>query len=272
MPETSAKKEKILIIEGNGAFGEQLADVLRTKGYVVFLVKTGAEGLDSIYDILPNLIILDLVLPGGDAYDILEKKQNETMLSKIPVFLLSTQGVPINMRKVPMNSVTEVVASLNPDPADIVRRVDRNFGHGTDIAQSDSISGVATLGNGKKILWVEDDKLIGSILGKKLISSGFDLIHTKNGEEALVELSSVIPDAIVLDLLLPGMTGFDILQKIRAMDGRMKSVPVMILSNLSKPSDIERAKVLGAAKFMVKAASSLNQIVMEIKKLADSSR
>ena len=63
----------------------------------------------------------------------------------------------------------------------------------------------------KKILWVEDDKLIGNILSKKLLSSGFDLIFTKSGVEALEHLKHVIPDIIIVDILLPGMNGFDIL-------------------------------------------------------------
>jgi CheY-like chemotaxis protein len=65
---------------------------------------------------------------------------------------------------------------------------------------------------------------------------------------------------------MPGMSGFDILQKVKA-DPRLKTVPSMILSNLNKQSDIERAKVLGAQKFLVKAAASLDQIVQEVRDL-----
>ena len=80
------------------------------------------------------------------------------------------------------------------------------------------------------------------------------------------QLKTVTPDIIVLDLLLPGMDGFDILQKIK-MDSRLKKIPVMILSNLSKPGDLEKAKLLGATKFIVKAASSLDNIIEEVKKI-----
>jgi DNA-binding response OmpR family regulator len=267
MPPAAQKKEKILIIDGNGSFGTKLADALRADGYLVFLMNTAADGLKSIIDIMPHLVILDLVVPGGDAYDILEKKQAEPLLSKIPVFLLSTQGVPINMRRVPAGSVTEFIVSLEPNPADIVRLADREFNHAS---LEQKTSDAAPSPTGKRVLWVEDDKLIGSILEKKFLSSGFDLVHTKNGEETFERISEIIPDAIVIDLILPGMSGFEILQKIRAMDGRLSKVPVMILSNLSKPSDIEKAKALGATKFMVKAASSLDQIVAEVKALLES--
>jgi CheY-like chemotaxis protein len=118
----------------------------------------------------------------------------------------------------------------------------------------------------KKILWVEDDKLIGNILEKKLLNSGFNLYHATEGNDALKYLDGNIPDVIILDLLLPGMSGFDILQKIRT-DMRLKKIPVIILSNFNKPSDIEKAKILGAQKYLVKAAISLDQIVEEVKEL-----
>ncbi|HTK33455.1 MAG TPA: response regulator [Candidatus Paceibacterota bacterium] len=264
MSTNSTKKEKILIIEGDTALGTQLSNSLKAEGYVVFLIKDGTEGLKAIYDTLPQLVIIDLIITGTDAYDILAKKNAEVMLSKIPVFILSTQGEPINMRKVPENSVTDFIVSLHADPADLVNRVNKYFGHANS---TDQVTPTIVPGSGKKVLWVEDDKLIGSILAKKFISSGFNLFHAQNGEETLAYLKDNVPDIVVLDLMLPGMDGFEILQKIR-MDERTKSTPAMILSNLSKPSDLEKAKMLGASKFMVKASSSLDQIVAEVKKLA----
>src|SRR6185312_13783026 len=139
-----------------------------------------------------------------------------------------------------------------------------HFGH--EASSSGAPAASSAPGDKRKLLWVEDDKLIGTILAKKLVSSGFDLFHAKNGEEAMEALKSSIPDAVVVDLMLPGMSGFDILQKMQT-DPQLKKVPSMVLSNLSKPSDIEKAKMLGAKKFLVKAATSLDQIVEEIKGL-----
>ncbi len=266
MTSTSAPagtKEKVLIIEADNSYAESISSALAGQNYDPIVIKNGADGLKAVYDNLPHLILLDIVLPGADAYDILEKKHAEPLLKNIPVFLMSTQGVPINMRRVPQGSVAEFIISMHADPANIAERVNRQFGREAILP---SMSAPAN-SNKKKILWVEDDKLIGTILAKKLISSGFDLFHAKNGEEALEALKSSIPDAIVLDLLLPGMTGFDILQRVK-MDERLKKIPSMILSNLSKPSDIEKAKILGANKFLVKAAASLDQIVAEVNELA----
>ncbi len=249
------------MIEGEAAFGGRIVEALKKEGYIASLATEGNAGLKLIYDTLPHLILVDLVLPGMDGYQILEKKHAEPLLTKIPVFLLSTQGVPINMARVPQGSVKEYILDLHADTHEIVRRVNGLFGYPMSDASS------AAQGKKKKIVWVEDDKLIGTILGKKLLASGFDVMHAKNGQEALQYLSENVPDAIILDLLMPGMSGFDILQKVKA-DPRLKNIPSMILSNLNKQSDIERAKILGAQKFLVKAAASLDQIVEEVRDLS----
>jgi CheY-like chemotaxis protein len=264
---TATKKEKILIMERDAAFGQRLSKALQDEGYAVSVAKDGPEGLKMLFDQLPHLVIIGITLTGIDGYEVLEKKQAEPLLAKIPVFLLSMQGEPIDMRRVPAGSVSEFIAGIHSDPALIVEKVNRAFGYESAVmAAAASIAEIASK-NTKAILWVEDDKLIGSVLGKKLASSGFYLFLAKNGQEALDHLKDSVPDGIVLDLLLPGMSGFDILQSIKKNDGDLARVPVMILSNLSKQSDVERAKVLGAQKFIVKAAVSLDQIVAEVRDL-----
>lgn len=255
--------EKILVIEGDKTFADKLSQELGKAGYEVTTVNDGNEGLQAIVDTLPHLVVLDVVLPNTDGYEILTKKHAEPLLAKIPVYLMSTQGVPINMHKVPQGSVTEYVLMFQQDPSEVVKLVNKRFNKkGATVPAPETNEA-----DKKTLLWVEDDKLIGTILAKKFVSSGFNLLHAKNGDEAMSLLRDVVPHAVVLDLLLPGMDGMEILTKIRA-DGRLKDVPVMILSNLSKPSDLERAKALGAKKFLIKAATSLDQIVAEVNSIA----
>ncbi|MEI6057934.1 MAG: response regulator [bacterium] len=119
---------------------------------------------------------------------------------------------------------------------------------------------------GKKILWVEDDKFLGSIVQKRMSTYGGEMVLAVNGDDAFKYLEDHTPNAIVLDLVLPGMSGFDILKKVRDNDA-FKKVPVLILSNLNQSSDIERAKILGAEKFLVKASVSLEEIMRQIQLL-----
>lgn len=251
-------KEKILIIGDDQAFTSSLSEALKKEGYYISVSSNGLNGLRMMEDSVLDLVILDITLPDIESYDLLAKKQSNLNSKKTPVFLVSTKGVPINMRKVPEGSVSEFITSLHLSTEELVDKVNRKFGH-----ESNSSSSIDRSENKKKILWVEDDKLIGTILAKKLISAGFDLFHAKSGEEALEALRNVIPDAIVMDLLLPGISGFDTIQTIKK-DEALKNVPVMVLSNLSKPSDMERARALGVQKFIIKATASLEQIAEEV--------
>jgi DNA-binding response OmpR family regulator len=132
-------------------------------------------------------------------------------------------------------------------------------------AQKDIHAGLV----GKRILWVEDDKFLGNIVSKRMSEYKCEMYLAKNGDEAFAYLAKQKepPHIIVLDLVLPGMSGFDILKNIRN-DSALAAVPVIILSNLNQSADVDRAKILGAQKFMVKASASLDEIVKTIETLA----
>ena len=119
---------------------------------------------------------------------------------------------------------------------------------------------------GKKILWVEDDKFLVSILTKKLESHRAILSQAKTFDEAFSILDKDIPDLVILDVMLQGLDGYDILQKMKMSD-RTKNIPVMMLSNLGQTGDIEKAKMLGADSYLVKASVTPEAIVKAIRSL-----
>jgi len=255
------KSQKIVIIEGADTFGQQTADLLKADGYEhVSLYKSGSEGLKGIYDVLPHLILLDVALPDTTGYKVISQKQAEPLLASIPLFLVSTDGNPVDMHELPPNSIAGMIISFHTKPEEILRGINNFFGYKVE---EDEPEERVSAEKKKKVLWIEDDRLLGSILSKKLISSGFDLDYVKSGEEALMSLQKSKPDVIVVDLLLPVMSGFEILQKMKE-DSALQDVPKVVLSNLSKASDISKAKSLGALKFLVKASTSLDQVVSEI--------
>ena len=131
-----------------------------------------------------------------------------------------------------------------------------------DVQPSKSNSSTAQ----KKIVWVEDDRLIATILSDKLIACGFELFRFTTGAEALKFLQTNKPDALIVDLILPDMNGFQILEKIAA-DPNLKNLPRMVLSNLDNVADREKSKKLGVDKFLVKAVTPLDKIVDEINRL-----
>ncbi len=116
------------------------------------------------------------------------------------------------------------------------------------------------------ILLVEDDPFLSSILQLKLEKENFKTIRAADGEEALNLLTEqgLKPDAMLLDLILPKKNGFEVLETIR-QDPTLEKLPVIIISNLGQPTDIERGKSLGIIDYFVKARLSVDDLVNRIK-------
>lgn len=119
---------------------------------------------------------------------------------------------------------------------------------------------------GTKIVIVEDDKFLGGLVFKKLIEEGCTVRHIESGERALDSITSEIPDLIFLDLLLPGVSGFDILAGLKKNDDT-KDIPVVLLSNLGERDDIRKGLDLGATSFLIKASMTVDSILAEASRI-----
>lgn len=117
----------------------------------------------------------------------------------------------------------------------------------------------------KKILIVEDETALLYALEASLNVEGFKAITATEGNEGLKKAKSEKPDLIVLDILLPGINGFEILKTLKNT-AETKKIPVVIISNLGEDAEVKRGKELGAEDFFVKASLSLDQITEKIKK------
>lgn len=123
----------------------------------------------------------------------------------------------------------------------------------------------------KKVLAVEDDLFLKELLAGKFPDDEFDVLYASNGDEALNLAMTEMPDIILLDILLPGMSGYEVLEKLKS-DETTKHIPVVILSNFGQKEDIEKGKALGAADFLVKANNSLDAIVAKVREVVGGAK
>jgi len=117
----------------------------------------------------------------------------------------------------------------------------------------------------KKILLVEDDPFLIDIYTTKLKDSGFAIQVSADGEEAINKIKEEKPDLVVLDVVLPHVDGWEVLNEIKA-DKELKNIKVVILSNLGQKEEVEKGLKLGATKYLIKAHYTPSQVVEEIKK------
>jgi len=255
-------KEKILIINSDNVLSKSIENKLKDAEFQTEIVENGNDAIEKIKIFYPDLILINLFLNGKSGYEILNEKSYDRFITKIPVIIVSNSGTALEMKKIPSNpTIVDFIIKTHIDPEEVLISVEKALGKEHKI-----IKEVVSSNNGKKILWVEDDKLLSLILSKKLLKSGFDLLKAVNSTEAFAILEKEIPDIIVLDILLPGMNGLDILQKIK-MQEKLRKIPTIILSNMNSQTEIDKAKLLGANRFIVKAAVSLEEIVKEIEAL-----
>ena len=115
-----------------------------------------------------------------------------------------------------------------------------------------------------KILVIEDDSFLQSLEASKLTKEKFEVITASTGDDGIKKINEPGISLILLDLMLPNFDGFDILKKVREQEAT-KSIPVIVFSNLSEESAMQKAEQLGATKFMVKSNFALEELVTEIK-------
>lgn len=123
------------------------------------------------------------------------------------------------------------------------------------------------MGIKKKILLVEDDDALSGVYKSRLEMEGFDVMEVNNGEKALVAVAEFRPDLMLLDAMMPKMSGFDVLDTLRSTPSPVSQTRVIMLTALSQPKDKELAQSMGVSDYLVKSQVAIGEVVDRIKRL-----
>lgn len=116
----------------------------------------------------------------------------------------------------------------------------------------------------KKILLVEDEEILINILNKKLVKEGYDVSTARNGQEGLDMMRKEKPDLILLDVVMPKMGGFEVMEEMNK-DEKLKKISVIIVSNSGQPVELDRAKRLGAKDWLIKTDFDPQEVIEKVK-------
>ena len=114
----------------------------------------------------------------------------------------------------------------------------------------------------KKILIIEDDKFLRELISQKLTKEGYEIIEAVDGEKGIKMLEEK-PDLVLLDLILPGINGFEVLNRMK-QSPNLSQIPVIILSNLGQKDDVEKGLKMGADDYLIKAHFTPAEIIEKI--------
>ena len=204
-PELKEGDEYILLVDDDKATHDVVKRAIRKEGHTVYSAFDGDEGVDQARKFKPNLILLDVLMPGRDGWSVLKEIKNDKNLKDVPVVITSV-----------LNEES-LASSLGAD--DYMKKpIDRTFFLNIVkryITEKD-----------QKVLVVDDDENTRDLLTKILNNEGYMSIDAKNGEDALERVKEK-PDLIVLDLDMPRMDGFEFIERSRT-EG-MK-IPIVVFS------------------------------------------
>ncbi len=275
--------KKILVVEDDATLRTVVAGKLSKSGYSVEVAVDGQDAMDKLHSgIYPDLILLDIIMPHKNGMEVLEEMHSDMHLKAIPVIMISNSDETADMDRAKELGAKDFLMKETTDIKEILGKVQALIGGGMSVPKQDENTQrksefnidlnetvpMQGTNHGKewKVLTVEDDQFLRKLFVQKFVTAGFEVKDAMNAKGAFAILENWRPEIILLDLILPDISGFEILATLKK-DERLKDIPVVVLSNLGQKQDIDRAMSLGAEGFMVKASFTLEEITEHVQKV-----
>lgn len=116
----------------------------------------------------------------------------------------------------------------------------------------------------KKILIIEDEEILLDLLKSKLENLGYEVYSAVDGEEGLRAIRDILPDLVLLDIIMPKMGGFEVMEAMQK-DPSIKDIPVIVISNSGQPVELNKAKQLGAKDWLIKTEFDPKEVIEKVR-------
>lgn len=260
MKNTINQTKKIIIIEDEKILGEIIFKKLVSEGYQVSLAYDGEDGIKMVREQVPDLVLLDLVMPKKNGLEVLEDMKSDNKLKSIPVVVISNSGQQTEIEKVVELGVRDYIIKAQFSPDDVLEKVkkylNQEYKEKGDVSHNEGTKNI-------KILIAEDDQFLSSLVAQRLGKEGYKVLSATDGKQVLKIFEENVPDLVLMDIIMPEMSGLEVLRKIKSQD-KYKDVIVIIFSNLGQEHEVEEAKKAGAEDFLIKVNFTLKEVVDKI--------
>ena len=252
--ETNNRRTKaatILVIDNDPSVADILERSLSGNGFCIEVVRGGKVGLERAIELMPDLILLDVVLPDASGWSVLSQLKENPLLIHIPVIMHSM--------------IDERATAATLGAVDyIIKPADRDF-------LAERIKGNLRVQRESQILVIDDDVDSRRLTRMVLENEGWNVIESGDGEVGLMRVAERPPAAIVLDLNMPRLDGFGFLERIEK-NPDWKAIPVLVLT-VNDIDDEERSKLLRSVDMIVeKGPYSLDTLLRRLRELLGSAQ
>jgi signal transduction histidine kinase/DNA-binding response OmpR family regulator len=239
-----ARTERVLVVEDDAHAYELIATALGSAGYLSVRARHGEEALRLARESRPIAVTLDLVLPGLDGWEVLKALKSDAATRDIPVVIISR----VDER--------ELGVALGADDY-FVKPVDRD--HLLERVR-------ALTASRARLLLIDDDTALHTILGEELSRLGYTIESAFTGESGIAAAKETAPDVIILDLMMPGMSGFEVAGLLKDNPATAR-IPILVLTSKEISADDRRELQSRVAACVQKGQSARDQLVSEIRRM-----
>lgn len=281
-------KKKIVIVENEEIFSAPLMERLGAEGYDVKLATDPGGAIATIASMHPDIAIIDVGMHEVDGFAILEtlRSNSDTLVAQTPVVIASNTGDLMEISRALRFGIKDYFVKSGFDVELVVSKIRNKIGGQIPTAPTGAVVSTQIpivtkdetppptsieIASATKLLIIEDDKFLRDLAIQKISKEGLTVVAAMDGEQGVAVAEKELPNIILLDILLPGIDGFEVLKRLRANPVFAKTY-IAMLSNFGQREDIERALTSGADQFLVKANYTLDEIVQEVKKIVATPR
>ena len=240
---------RVLVIDDDETVHDMLFRLLSKEGFLVEIADNGESGMDKALELKPDVIVLDVLMPGMDGWDVLTRLKSNPETASIPVVMLTMVD---DRSKGYTLGVTDYIYK----PVDREKLVT-------------AITRCVRYGDTAPILIVDDDAGQRDLLKRTLEKDGWETIRAHNGRAALEAVRARTPSIIILDLMMPEMDGFELIHTLRK-NPETREIPVVVLTAMDLSNADHMMLASNVTEVLKKGASSRDEVLKIVKDLVES--
>jgi signal transduction histidine kinase/CheY-like chemotaxis protein len=243
----AADAATVLVIDDEPTARDMIGRMLAKEGYRVVTASTGADGLRLAVEIIPDVITLDIMMPGMDGWSVLSQLKAHPALAGIPVVVLTI--VDDRNLGFALGAADYLTKPIDRERlAEVLRRV-----------RADGVD--------PSVLIVEDDPGSRKLMRKLFENEGWTVSEAENGRIGLAAVATSTPGLVLLDLMMPEMDGFEFMEHLRRRDGG-RDIPVVVLTAKDLTED-DRRRLRGNVDNVMQKGDRLDEVVSEVRRLLE---
>lgn len=259
----------IIIVEDDPMISEIYHKKFADSGYQVFLATSGEQTLTFAKKEKINMVLLDLIMPKMNGFEVLENLRGGGYDPNIKVIVFSNLSSSEDREKAAKLGANGFIAKSEFSPSDLVKEVGRLMGqyqqqekNGTRVADGEA----APSASAKKILMIEDEEIFIEMFGEKLKQEGYAVSFARNGAWGVKDALAGKFDLFIIDMVMPAMSGEEMIAKLK-MEDNTKNIPIIVLSASIEDEAAKRVEEMGISAFFVKTQVTPSDLVKKVDEL-----